>query len=74
MHYIFCVGEIKDGVLHIGSTRVAVSGDAGASAMVPDVLFYDNQLVSRRKLHPSKNKTTTTKTITCYPTRAARAR
>ncbi len=38
-------GEIKDGVLHIGNTRVPVKSTESAAAMVPDVLFYDNQLV-----------------------------
>jgi len=40
------VGEVKDGVLHIGSTSYPVSDSRQAAALVPNVLFYDNQLVS----------------------------
>ena len=39
-------GEVKDGYVHIGEMRVAVGARQDAAAMVPDVLFYDNQLVS----------------------------
>jgi len=35
----------QGGYLHIGSTRVLVRPDRDAAALVPDVLFYDNQQV-----------------------------
>ncbi len=38
-------GEVKDGYLHIGETSVPVSVSDDAAAMVPNVLFYDNELV-----------------------------
>ena len=46
MIIIIFIGKVKDGVLHIGSTSYPVSDSRQAAAMVPDVLFYDNQLVS----------------------------
>ncbi len=39
-------GEVKDGCVRIGKTSVAVGSRQDAAAMVPNVLFYDNQLVS----------------------------
>ncbi len=41
----FSIGEIKDGVLRIGNTEVAVH-NPDLSIKVPDVLFYENPQVS----------------------------
>lgn len=40
------VGKVENGVVYVGGTSFPVSSDVDAAAMVPDVLFYDNQLVS----------------------------
>ena len=37
--------ERRDGHLIIGRTRVPIRADHDAAALVPDVLFYDNQQV-----------------------------
>ena len=36
---------MKDGYLHIGETSTCIGSSHDAAAMVPNVLFYDNQLV-----------------------------
>jgi len=41
----FITGEIKDGELHIGQTKVPVYNPENKTK-VPDVLFYENQQVS----------------------------
>ena len=41
-----CPGQVQDGSLLIGETCIPVSCDRDAVAMVPNVLFYDNDLVS----------------------------
>ena len=43
---MLCLGEVKDGCVRIGDTSISVGTNTDAAAMVPDVLFYDNQLVS----------------------------
>ena len=43
--YWSTLGEIKDGVLRIGETSISVGSGHDAAAMVPNVLFYDNELV-----------------------------
>ena len=46
--YFFRVaGEVKNGSLQIGETKVPVSTCPEAVAMVPNVLFYDNDLVRK---------------------------
>ena len=37
--------ERRGGYLHIGQTKVSLRSEHDAAAMVPDVLFYDNQQV-----------------------------
>jgi len=41
----YFTGEIKDGILRIGNTRVAVH-NPDTKMKVPDVLFYENAQVS----------------------------
>ena len=36
-----------NGFLHIGGTVVPIASNHNAAAMVPDVLFYNNQLVRK---------------------------
>ena len=38
------LGEVRDGVVRIGDASMSVCSH-NAAAMVPDVLFYDNDLV-----------------------------
>ena len=45
--YCCITGEIKDGILRIGNTRVAVH-NPDTKMKVPDVLFYENAQVSVR--------------------------
>ena len=44
-----CAGEVRDGVVCIGDASMSVCSH-NAAAMVPDVLFYDNDLVRLKYL------------------------
>ena len=47
IHVLPHVDTIKDGHLTIGNTRVKVSKNSlQSTALVPEVLFYDNPMVS----------------------------
>lgn len=47
MKHVFLIltDERQGGYLHIGDTRAPIKLDHEAAALVPDVLFYDNQQV-----------------------------
>lgn len=45
--YVHCLLDSRaDGFLRIGSTKVPIHAPTSDIAMVPDVTFYDNPLVS----------------------------